>query len=118
MQCCESFNNSVCQGTDLKINVHMEPVDGYRMQDIDFTVCFFCHTNRYVQLAKEELTAVDEDNYIACVDSRKLGLGMVYMEFAAEIPDTDFQTAVRREVVTIPTGIRILQRQGGGRWGA
>lgn len=94
-------------GTELKINVHVEPIDGFHMSDYDFTCRFYIYTNRYVELKKSEMIRVDDDNYIACIDSSKLGAGLVMMRITALIPDDDFPDGLRTEVETVDTKVTI-----------
>lgn len=94
-------------GTELKINVHVEPIDGYHMSDYGFACRFYIYTNRYVEVRKEEMIKVDEDNYIACIDSGKLGAGAILMRITAQIPDADFPDGLRTEVETVSTGVTI-----------
>ena len=94
-------------GTELKINVHVEPIDGFHMSDYDFTCRFYIYTNRYVEMKKSEMIKVDEDNYMGCIDSSKLGTGNIMMRITAQIPDTDFPDGLRTEIETISTEVRI-----------
>lgn len=50
---------------------------------------------------------VDDDNYIACIDSGQLGAGLVMMRITARIPDADFPDGLRTEVETVSTEVRI-----------
>lgn len=93
-------------GTELKINVHIEPIDGCTMDDFDFRCRFYIYTNRYVEIRKEEMIRVDENNYVACI-SHKMGIGPVMMRITAYIPDEDFPNGIRTEVETVSTGINI-----------
>lgn len=94
-------------GTEFKINVHVEPIDGLHMDDYDFSCRFYVYTNRVVRIEKKDMIRVDQDNYIACVDSSKLGIGAVMMRITAFIPDVDFPDRLRTEVETVSTGITI-----------
>lgn len=94
-------------GTELKINVHVEPIDGFHMSDYDFACRFYIYTNRYVELKKSEMIKVDEDNYIACIDSSTLGAGAIMMRITAQIPDADFPDGLRTEIEKVPTGVNI-----------
>ena len=94
-------------GTEFKINVHVEPIDGLHMDDYDFSCRFYVYTNRVVRIEKKDMIQVDQDNYIACVDSSKLGIGAVMMRITAFIPDVDFPDRLRTEVETVSTGITI-----------
>lgn len=94
-------------GTEFKINVHVEPIDGLHMSDYDFTCRFHIYTNRNVEISKSEMIRVDDDNYIACIDSSKLGVGTIMMRIIAQIPDADFPDGLRTEIETISTGLVI-----------
>ncbi len=94
-------------GTELKINVHVEPIDGFHMSDYDFTCRFYIYANRYVELEKSEMIRMDDDNYIACIDSSKLGTGNIMMRIMAYIPDADFSDGFRTEVETVDTMVII-----------
>lgn len=96
-------------GTELKINVHLDRLDGYRMSDIDFSCEFYVYTNRKVSVSKEQMIKVDDDNYIACVDSTKLGVGKIMCRVTAYIPDADFEDGIRKEVDTADTNIIITR---------
>ena len=96
-------------GTELKINVQLDRLDGYRMSDIDFFCDFYVYTNRKVVLKKEEMIKADDDNYVACVDSAKLGVGKVMCRVTAYIPDADFEEGIRKEVETADTNITITR---------
>lgn len=94
-------------GTELKINVHVEPIDGFHMSGYDFTCRFYIYANRYVELGKSEMIRMDDDNYIACIDSSKLGTGNIMMRIMAYIPDADFSDGFRTEVETVDTMVII-----------
>lgn len=94
-------------GTEFKINVHVEPIDGLHMSDYDFTCRFYIYTNRNVEISKSEMIRVDDDNYIACIDSSKLSVGTIMMRIIAQIPDADFPDGLRTEIETISTGLVI-----------
>lgn len=96
-------------GTDIKINVHLDRLDGYRMSDIDFTCDFFIYTNRKITVKKEEMVKVDDDNYIACFESTKLGVGKIMCRVTACIPDADFEDGLRTEIETVDTNVTITR---------
>lgn len=95
-------------GTELKINVHAEPIDGMHMGEYDFECVFFVYKNRHLVVRKDEMTKVDEDNYIAKVDSAKVGVGNLLMKFVAEIPDSDMNDGLRKEVELVDLNIQII----------
>ena len=96
-------------GTELKINVHLDRLDGYRMSDIDFSCDFYVYTNRKVSINKEQMIKADDDNYVARVDSTKLGVGKIMCRVTAFIPDADFEDGLRKEVETVETNVTITR---------
>ena len=100
-------------GTEYKINIHVEPVDGSTMDDFDFECILYVYSNRGVTFKKgdEAVKRVDENNYIICVNSQdavKIGRGTVKMKFTAHIEDADFPDLKRTEIVdNICTGVVI-----------
>lgn len=94
-------------GTEFKINVHIEPIDGFHMSDYDFTCEFFCKYTSPIVLSKGMLKKCDDDNYLALIDSVKLGMGSIYCKVTAYIPDSDFDDGLRKEVKIVSTGIII-----------
>lgn len=96
-------------GTELKINVHLNRLDGYKMSDIDFACDFYVYTNRRITVKKDAMVKVDDDNYVACVDSTKLGIGKVMCRVTAYIPDADFEDGLRKEVETVETNVTITR---------
>ena len=100
-------------GTEYKINVHVEPIDGSTMDDFDFECILYVYSNRGVTFKKgdEAVKRADENNYIICVSSQdaiKIGQGTVKMKFTAHIEDSDFPDYKRTEIVdNICTGVMI-----------
>ena len=95
------------RGTELKINVHVEPIGGIHLSQCEFTCAFFVYTNRALEVTKAEMIKVDDDNYIALVDSDKVGTGQVKMKIEVQVPDSDFPDGYRKEVANVCTGITI-----------
>lgn len=100
-------------GTEFKINVNVEPIDGSTMDDFDFECLLYVYTNKGVTFKKgdEAVKRVDENNYKICVsstDALKLGRGAVRMKFTAHIKDADFPDNIRTEIEDgICTGVTI-----------
>ena len=97
-------------GTDLKVNVHIEPIDGITMDDMLFSCLFFTSSNiKTVNVSKKSMKRVDENNYIAVVCSDRTGPGKLKARLTAFIPDEDVaeHNGMRKEVVELDTGIVI-----------
>lgn len=97
----------IYQGTEIKYNIHIAPMGNLSMDNYDFIVEFFCNPRKVVALHKEHLIRIDEDNYVARVDSSELGIGDVKLKITAYIPDGDFDDGIRTEVALLNTGIVI-----------
>lgn len=94
--------------TEAKLNINIEPIDDLTMDDYDFTVDIYCNSNgNILSFNKSELTRVDENNYIAKVDTTKLDVGAIKVKITAYIPDSDFSDGFRTEVAYINTRINI-----------
>lgn len=96
-------------GTELKINVRLDRLDGYRMSDLDFTCEFFVYNTSKVTVKKEQMIKADDDNYVACIDTSKLGSGQIKCRVTVYIPDADFADGLRKEIETVSTGITITR---------
>lgn len=94
-------------GTQLKVNIHIERLGEYKMSDIDFDCLFYIFPNRSILIYKKDMIKADDDNYVACIDSSKIGQGAVMVKVTAYIPDADFEGGFRKEVETVYTGITI-----------
>lgn len=91
-------------GTEIKINVHVEPIDGFHMADYDFKCQFYVYTNRFILLNKADMKEIDKDNYLAIITSDsalKIGRGVVKLKFTAYIPDADFPDGLRTEIAEV-----------------
>lgn len=98
-------------GTELKINVHVEPIDGYHMSGYDFECQFYVYTNKSVAISKADMIKVDDDNYLALITSelaQKIGRGTIKMKITAHIPDADFPDGMRTEIADVCTGVVIM----------
>ena len=96
-------------GTELKLNINIEPIGEITMDDYDFEVDIYCSLKRVQTITKREAIRVDSDNYILCVDSSLLGHGELKAKVTAFIPDTDFEDNYRTEVVYITTIYSIIK---------
>lgn len=100
-------NDSVIRGSEFKLNVSMDVIDGYHMSDVDF-FCVIKAGGKVVKMQKSEMIQVDEDNYIAPLDSSSFGLGDISVRYEADIPDDAFADGFRRIKIDIPTKITIV----------
>lgn len=100
--------DTIYLGTELKLNISVDQISGYTMDDYDFTAEFYCFSNRRIQLAKDAFIRSDENNYVAVIDTRSLGAGAVKCKVTAYIPDSDCADGLRTEVCVIDTGLKVV----------
>jgi hypothetical protein len=97
----------IIKGTQIKINVHMEAFEGVHFADVPFT-CTVITRGKRVKMDKSELIQVDADNYVALLDTAKLGLEDITLMIEAEFDDSDFGSGIRKEVCMVETGLFIV----------
>lgn len=100
-------DDTIPDGSEFKLNVNMEPIDGYHMKDVDF-FCTFKSCGRAVNLTKSEMIEVNDDNYLAPLYSSDLGIGTLSVRYEADIPDDAFDDGYRHIKIDIPTKISIV----------
>lgn len=99
--------DSVFLGTELKLNVHIEPMGDLTMDDYNFEVEVYCSPVRPIHILKEDAVRIDSDNYVVLVDTNVLGAGDLKCKVTAYVPDEDFDDYFRTEVLCVDTGIDI-----------
>ena len=101
--------NEIFLGTELKLNVNIEPMGELTMEDYDFSVDIWTSMKRILNIPKSECIKIDKDNYVILVDTSLLGAGDIKAKVIANIPDFDFPDTVRTEVVALDLGITVLK---------
>lgn len=98
-------------GTELKLNINIEPIGEMSMSDYDFNIELICGSfkKRNIVINKMDAKMVDDNNYIVCFDTTDLGVGNLICRVTAYIPDGDFKDGKRTEVTEINTGIEIIK---------
>ena len=94
-------------GTEYKVNIHMEPMGEIHLADCEVVAEFHTGTSRKHIITKQEMRKVDDDNYIAIVDSAMTGSGKLGVKLILGLPDADCDDGVRKEVQNLDTGIFI-----------
>lgn len=98
----------VCIGTEIKLNLNIEPVGAFTMDSYDWEAeVFSC--GEALHIDKSEAIRVDDSNYMLLIDTNKTGAGTLKCKVTARIPDADFPDMTRTEVNTINTGIEITR---------
>jgi hypothetical protein len=94
-------------GTEIKLNVHMEPIGDVHMSMCPFSIYVYAVSGKGYEIKKEECILVDSDNYIVVVDTSKTGEGVIRLRYTVDLPDADISDGFRREIILIDTGIQI-----------
>lgn len=98
-------------GTEFKLNIRLDPIDGLHMSDYDFECALYVYTNRKVVIPKSKMRKVDDDNYIVVVnsiDAMRIGKGKINAEITAFIPDSDFDDGLRTEKLILCTDVTAI----------
>lgn len=102
----EINDNIVSLGTELKVNISMEPMDGHTLASTEW-FCEFYTKRIKAKVEKGDAIKVDDNNFICTVDSRAVGRGELMAHIEVQIPDSDFGDGYRTEALTFSTGINI-----------
>ena len=101
--------NVIGLGSEIKLNLNIEPVGGYTMDDYDFVAEVYCKAKKSVIIEKQQAIRIDANNYLLPVDTQEVGHGYINCKVSAQIPDKDFADGFRAEVVFIETNIEIIK---------
>lgn len=95
---------------EYKLNVHVEPIAGFHMDELSIKCVLFVYPNKAVEVNKGDMVKVDEDNYIIPLTAelvKIVGRGQLKVKVIAEIPDSDFPDNFRTEISEICTSVVI-----------
>ena len=96
-------------GSDVKILIEAELPDELKLSDVDFAVTVINSSQKDVNqtYAKDDCLETEDGNYVVMVDSDELGIGVYTCRLTVFIPDTDYPTGYRREVVKINPHVQV-----------
>lgn len=106
----EDYQN-VTLGSDVKIEFTAELPDDMKLSDVDFSgkVLNADMKDESVDFNKADCIELEGgENYVVMVDSDDLGIGTLMLKLTVLIPDTDYQSGTRKQVVNINPHIRIV----------
>lgn len=98
----------VFKGSDLKLNIHIEPLGGLTMDDYEWYVECYCSDETPIKITKDKARRVDDSNFIITLNTQQLGIGPLQCVITAHIPDEDFDDKLRTEISRINTNINII----------
>lgn len=102
-------NNKYHIGTEMKLNISVDPIGDITMETYDFVIDVFCSPSKVLTISKKDAIKVDANNYILLIDTTALGTGKVKVKLTAIIPDDDFSDGFRTEIAIVDTGINIVK---------
>lgn len=96
-----STTKAPARGTEVKLKISISAsTANYTMDDFGFVVEFYGNIGK-VELKKEGCIRLDENNYLAVVDTAITGCGVLDARVSALIPDADCEDGFRTEVVIV-----------------
>lgn len=108
--CCKRERTQfITIGSQTKILILAELPDELTLQDVSFTVTVYNddQKDKAHKYGKADCILTDEGDYVVLVDTEEIGVGTVMVRLAVDIPDTDFPTGYRREIIRINPNMRI-----------
>ena len=94
----------VTLGSDVKIAFTVDLPDDLLLKDVDFSGKVYNSTKKDVEMAFEKADCImieDGKAYVILVDTDDLGVGSYLLKVTVQIPDTDYPSGYRKEVVQI-----------------
>ena len=101
--------NSIFWGTEIKLNVSVEPIGSVTMDDYEFVIDVFTSASKAISIPKSDAIRIDDSNYVVKIDTTAVGTGRLKCKVTAQVPDADFADFYRTEVVIVDTGIDIIK---------
>lgn len=94
-------------GTGLKVSIKVDPIGQYHLSDMDFSARFYVGNTAGKTLAKSGHVKVDDDTYIAPVDTNGMRSGTLRCRLTVVVPDGDFPDGKRIEISDMNTNITL-----------
>ena len=97
-------------GSDVKIAFTADLPDGLVLKDIDFAVKVvnISQRDKVQEFGKSDCIMKNDGSvYVVLVDSDELGVGMLMLRLTVFIPDTDYQSGTRKEIININPHVRV-----------
>lgn len=90
------------KGSIRKFAVGITPINDMHMADYDFSCVFYVNNNsRAIELSKADMKQINQDSYMAIVDTSKLAAGKIHCRIEAYIPDADVKDGLRLEIYDV-----------------
>lgn len=113
---CQEGLEFIPLGSEFKMGIHLCPIvqDGVEtlyLEDIDFDCVFSANPIKKIVLNKSQLIKVDKENYVATLDSKKLGEGVVRCMLRTEIPDAHFMGGRMKKWIELFSNVYIYGKK-------
>ena len=101
---------TVTLGSETKIAFSAELPDGITMESIPFTVTVYNADKKDVAVTtdKNECIRVNDNEYVVLVDTILLGVGIYMLSVCVQIPDSDFPSSYRKEIIKINPNVQCI----------
>jgi hypothetical protein len=100
----------VTMGSDVKIAFTVDLPDDLLLKDVDFSGKVYNSMQKDVEMDFEKADCImieDGKAYVILVDTDDLGVGAYLLKVTVQIPDTDYPSGYRKEVVQINPHISV-----------
>lgn len=99
----------VTLGSDVKILIEATLPDDLKMADVDFSgkVVNMSQKDKEVAFSKSDCLETEDGGYVLLLDTEQTGIGTLMLRVTFQIPDTDYPSGFRKEVVKINPKIRV-----------
>ena len=105
----DDMMQSVTIGSDVKIAFTADLPDGLLLKDIDFSgKVINMDSGEDMDFVKADCIMTEEGaSYVVLVDTDVLGVGIYTLRLTVQIPDSDYQSGTRKEVIKINPYIKV-----------
>lgn len=101
---------TVVLGSDVKIAFTADLPDDLLLKDVDFSVMVYNNSQVDKQMEYQKADCIMLEggaDYVALINTTLLGIGSYLLKLTVQIPDTDYQSGYRKEVVKINPHIKV-----------
>ena len=101
---------TVTLGSDVKIEFTADLPDDLKLSDVDFSgnVSNTNNPTNVLQFVKADCIEIDDGaSYVVLVDTEAMGIGLLMLKLTVLIPDTDYPSGTRKEVIKINPKIKV-----------
>lgn len=110
---CECKSIVIGSGTQVKMQVSNLPIGSLTMDDYYFELEAYTTAGgrRSLRITKDQAIRVDANHYKVIIDTALLGIGELWVDQTAFIPDGDAPSGLRREVNVNFTNLIVVKKR-------